>query len=336
MSEIISPIELDHELLYGDTRGSDELRALIAQTYRGIESNSVLVTTGTAEANFLTLTSLLEPNDEVILVVPTYFQAYGIIRQLGARAKLVSLEEKEGYALPFEKLKHAFSRRTKLVFYTNPNNPTGVTASVSDVRAICEMAQERRAFVLCDEVLRGLEMDGGLSASPAELYEKGISTASLSKLGIRGIRIGWVVASDRKVLEQAWELKDYTTLSHSGLSEKIASAAMKPEKLKWLRERAQRSFRNGRTDLMEWVNREPTLLTCVSPSAGGSAFPQYLATVNSIAFGEGLLKAEGVLIAPGIYFGLDQHFRIKFVADDRQNLLESFSRITRFLRHYRS
>jgi aspartate/methionine/tyrosine aminotransferase len=331
LSEIMSPQELDNELLYGDTRGSEELRTLIAQTYTGIGPRDVLVTTGTAEANFLALTSLLEPEDETVLIVPTYFQAYGIVRGLGANAKLISLREEQGYAVPLEDVKNALSAKTKLIFYTNPNNPTGATVPDADVRAICEMAGERQAFVLCDEVLRGLEMDGNLSASPVGMYERGISTASLSKLGIRGIRIGWLAASDSKMIQHAWELKDYTTLSHSGLSERIARVAMKPEKLNWLRQRARKSFREGRALLMNWINENLTLLNCVYPSAGGSAFPRYFAKLNSVGFGESLLKEEDVMIVPGTYFGSDRHFRIKFVTDDRQKLLEGFARISRFL-----
>jgi len=336
LSEIIPLQELDNELLYGDTRGSEELRTLVAQTYEGIDSNNVLATTGTAEANFLTLTSLLEPDDEAVLIVPTYFQAHGIVQRLGAHAKLVSLDEEQGFAVPLENVKNALSAKTKLIFYTNPNNPTGATMPNEDVRALCEMAEERQAFVVCDEVLRGLEMDGNVSASPVGMYERGISTASLSKLGIRGIRIGWLAALDSKLIQQAWGLKDYTTLSHSGLSERIATAAMKPERLRWLRDRAQKSFRDGRTLLMNWINENSSVLSCVRPSAGGSAFPQYFAEMNSIAFGESLLNEEDVLIAPGSYFGSDKHFRIKLVADDRRRLLEGFARISRFLQHHAS
>jgi hypothetical protein len=336
LSEIISPQELDKELLYGDTRGSEELRILIAQTYEEINSDNVLVTTGTAEANCLTLTTLVEPGDEAILIVPTYMQAYGLVRALGAQVKLVHLDEKQNYTVPLEEVKNALSAKTKLIFYTNPNNPTGATMQGTDVEAICELAEDEQAFVVCDEVLRGLEMDGTLSTSPVGIYEKGISTGSLSKLGIRGIRIGWLAASESKMIQQAWPLKDYTTLSHSGLSERIASAAMKPDRLDWLRERARESFRDGRKLLVNWVKENSSVLGCVPPSAGGSAFPQYFADLNSVTLAESLLKKEDVLIAPGTYFGSDKHFRIKFVPDDLQRLLEGFARIGRFLRQQSS
>jgi aspartate/methionine/tyrosine aminotransferase len=332
LSEIVSPQELDKELLYGNTQGSEELRTLIAQTYGKIESNNVLVTTGTAEANYLTLTSLVEPGDEAIMIVPTYMQAYGLVRALGAQVKLVHLDEKQNYKVPIEELKNALSSKTKLIFYTNPNNPTGATMQRADVEAICELAEDKRAFVVCDEVLRGLEMNGALSTSPVDIYEKGISTGSLSKLGIRGIRIGWLAAPDSKTIQQTWSLKDYTTLSHSGLSENIASAAMKPDRLDWLRERARKSFRDGRKLLVHWVKENSNVLGCVLPSAGGSAFPLYSANIDSVVLAESLLKQEDVLVAPGAYFGSDRHFRIKFVPDDMQKLLEGFARVGRFLR----
>ena len=336
LSELTDPKAVDDELLYGDTRGSLQLRDLIASNYSGLSAENVLVTTGTAEANFLTLTSLLDRGDEVIIIVPTYMQAYGLARGLGAQVKLILTSDEENNSIPLEKLKSSITHKTKAIFYTNPNNPTGSIISEAAVRAICEVADEYGSYVVCDEVLRGLEMDGGLTISPASIYEKGISTASVSKLGIRGIRIGWLSSPDNGIVREAWKLKDYTTLSHSGMSEKIATIAMQPEKLNWLRKKAVESFREGRALLMKWINENPQVLSCVTPAAGGSAFPRYRMRMDSTSFGEALLKEEEVLIAPGTCFGSDNHFRIKFVTDNQSKLLEAFGRISRFLQRHAS
>ena len=333
LSELMDPNELDDELLYGDTRGSVELRKLIASNYGELSSENVLVTTGTAEANFLTLTSLIDRSDEVILIVPTYMQAYGLARGLGAQVKLILMGEENNDRILLEKLKETISTKTKMIFYTNPNNPTGSTMSEATVRAICEIAREYGSYVVCDEVLRGLEIDGDLTLSPASIYEKGVSTASLSKLGIRGIRIGWISSPDSKFISEAWKLKDYTTLSHSGISEKVATIAMQPDKLNWLRRKAKESFREGRVLLMKWIGDNSQLLTCVTPTAGGSAFPKYFANMDSTSFGERLLEEEDVLIAPGTCFGSDNHFRIKFVGENKK-LIEGFDRISNFLRRH--
>lgn len=334
LSELMDPKELDDELLYGDTRGSVELRKRIASNYGGLSPENVLVTTGTAEANFLTLTSLIDRNDEAILIVPTYMQAYGLARGLGAQVKLIHMTEENNNSIPLEKLKGAISAKTRMIFYTNPNNPTGSTMSEATVRAICEIASEYGSYVVCDEVLRGLEMDGDMTVSPASIYEKGISTASLSKLGIRGIRIGWLSSPDSRFINEAWKIKDYTTLSHSGISEKIATIAMRPDKLNWLRKKATESFREGRALLMKWISDNSQLLTCVTPTAGGSAFPKYHVNMDSTSFGERLLEEEDVLVAPGTCFGCDNHFRIKFVAENHEKLLNGFDRISNFLRRH--
>ena len=335
LSELTDPKWLDDELLYGDTRGSLELRDLIASNYSGLSAENVLVTTGTAEANFLTMTSLLDHGDEVIIIIPTYMQTYGLARGLNAQVKLIPTNEEENNSIPLEKLKSSVTNRTKIIFYTNPNNPTGSIISESTVRAICEIAGECGSYVVCDEVLRGLEMDGGLTVSPASVYEKGISTASVSKLGIRGLRIGWLSSPDSGIVNDAWKVKDYTTLSHSGISEKVATIAMQPDKLNWLRRKAVESFREGRALLMKWINDNSRLLTCVTPAAGGSAFPRYHTRIDSTTFGEALLREEDVLIAPGACFGSDSHFRIKFVADN-QKLIAAFGRISRFLERHAS
>lgn len=334
LSELMNPEELDDELLYGDTRGSEELRKLVASNYEELHPENVLVTTGTAEANYLTLTALLDHKDEAILIVPTYMQAYGLARGLGAQVKLILMSEENNNSIPLEQLKRTISSKTKMIFYTNPNNPTGSTMNESTVRAICEIAKEYGSYVICDEVLRGLEIDGVMTLSPASIYEKGVSTASLSKLGIRGIRIGWLTSPDSTLINETWKLKDYTTLSHSGISERIAITAMQPDKLKWLREKARNSFKEGRVLLMKWINENPQLLTCIPPTAGGSAFPKYYAKMDSMRFGESLLQEEDVLVAPGACFGCENHFRIKFVADNHQKLLEGFDRISHFLQRH--
>lgn len=102
----------------------------------------------------------------------------------------------------------------------------------------------------------------------------GILTASLSKIGLLGLRIGWIAAR-KEVTESCWCCTDYTTLSHSGLSEYLATVALRKNKIEELREKARAVFTKNLEILKSWIKESAGELDCVIPKAGGSAFPRY-------------------------------------------------------------
>ena len=329
--DLIQSLDLEGEILYRSTRGSLRLREEIAAQYpgRAIDPEEILVTTGTAEANFLMLSSLLEPGDEMLLVVPTYLQSVGIARAMGAEVKTVSLDEKAGWKLSMDAFEAAISPKTKAIFLTNPNNPTGSRLDGPTLRAICRLADRVGAYVVSDEALRGLEADGLMAPSPVEFYERGASTGSLSKIGLGGIRVGWVVGS-RSLVEQCWVHKDYTTLAHSGLGEVLAELALEPENINRFRLRAREFVREHSALLMEWIERRAEVLSCVRPLAGGSAFPALHLSMDAITFCEQALQQVSVALSPGDYFGAPMHIRVRYGVR-RAVLDEGLSRLDKLL-----
>jgi aspartate/methionine/tyrosine aminotransferase len=329
--DLVEGLDLDKEIGYRSTRGSLKLREGIAALYTGrkVEPGQILITTGTAEANFLLLSSLLEPGDELVLFVPSYLQSIGIARAFGAAVKTVALHEKEGWKLHLDELEAAISPKTKVIVVTNPNNPTGSWFDPSTLQAICGLAGRIGAYVIADEALRGLEVEGVMAPSPSELYERGCSTGSLSKIGLSGIRLGWIVGP-RPIVEQCWAHKDYTTLAHSGLSEVFAEIALEAKNIERFRVRARNFVRQHSSILMEWVERHPGVLSCVRPVAGGSAFPALQLPLDAITFCRRALQEVSVALSPGDYFGVPMHFRIRYGAR-RDVLLEGLSRLDKFL-----
>lgn len=329
--DLIVGLDLDKEIGYRTTRGSLKLREEIAALYSGrkVDPDEILVTTGTAEANFLLLSSLLEPGDELILFVPSYLQSIGIARAFGAVVKTVSLHEKEGWKLHLNELEAAISPKTKAVVVTNPNNPTGSWFDPSTLQDICSLAGRVGAYVIADEALRGLEVGGVMAPSPSELYGRGCSTGSLSKIGLSGIRLGWVVGP-RPIVEQCWVHKDYTTLAHSGLSEVFAEIALEAKNIERFRVRARHFVREHSDILMEWIERHPGVLSCARPVAGGTAFPALQLPLDAITFCKRALQQVSVALSPGDYFGVPMHFRIRHCAR-REVLLEGLSRLDKFL-----
>ncbi len=172
-------------LTYGDIEGSPRLRQAIAGLYQSIAPEQITVTNGAIGANALTMLALVEPGDQVISVLPTYQQHYSIPESIGAQVHILRLREETGWLPDPEELRglvRAAGGRVKLININNPNNPTGSVMEEPLLRELVEIARSAGAWLLCDEVYRGLCHQGeAYTASVADLYEKGISTGSMSK-----------------------------------------------------------------------------------------------------------------------------------------------------------
>ncbi|MEO5510177.1 MAG: aminotransferase class I/II-fold pyridoxal phosphate-dependent enzyme [Longimicrobiales bacterium] len=120
----------DTPLGYGQSNGSDELRTQIAGLYASAEDRGVVVTNGSAEANYVALWELIEPGDDVAIVVPAYMQAYSLVTNFGAHVIEIPLREELGWQPDPDDIARLVTDRTRAVIVTNPNNPTG--AGLSD------------------------------------------------------------------------------------------------------------------------------------------------------------------------------------------------------------
>jgi hypothetical protein len=331
LSQLTDGLDPDTLLTYGGvTNGSETIRARIADLYENVSEDDVLVTTGAAEANFLVMHSLLEAGDELIAFKPCYWQCIGIARSLGARVKLCDLIEEEAYRPDTEQLRDRITSQTKVISLVNPNNPTGAVISHEEMDTICEIADTVGAWVLADGALRGLETDGPQAASPVEVYERGIATGSVTKPGLKGLRIGWL-AAEAELLERCWILKDYTTLSHSGIGELLAEIALQPQKRAMILERACDTIRHRRALLSDWMDDMYPLLEWVPAQAGHTGFIKYDLDAHSVDLCTRLLEEEGVLLSPGDYFGSPNHLRLRYSCDEEM-LIAGLDRIEAFLR----
>ncbi|NTW03197.1 MAG: aminotransferase class I/II-fold pyridoxal phosphate-dependent enzyme, partial [Oscillochloris sp.] len=181
------------QLTYGAIEGSVRLRGLIAGTYAHQSPEQIVVTHGAIGANALVHETLVEPGDRVISVLPTYQQHYSIPESYGADVQILRLREENGFLPDLDELRALATPGTKLIAINNPNNPTGAVMDRTLLEQIVAIARERDAWLLSDEVYRGLGDDGDATI-PAivDLYEKGISTGSMSKVySLAGLRLGW-------------------------------------------------------------------------------------------------------------------------------------------------
>jgi aspartate/methionine/tyrosine aminotransferase len=326
LKEVVPQMPSDTVMNYCATNGSETLRAQVADWYR-VEPENILITSGTSEANLLVNMTLLEAGDEYFAETPQYEQTTGVARMLGAKVKPLHLIEGDDWKPDLAELATKINRHTKMIFINNPNNPTGAVMTQEEMQTLCEMAERVGAYVHCDNALRGSEV-GGTSAPTPESYEKGIITGSISNLGATSPRIGWIVA-DEDIVERCWVMKDYTTISHCGIGEKIAEKLL-TNRARYIKR--NQTIRQANIDMWNsWCRDNPELMKCTNPAGGFTVFPRYKNRLGSSKFAERLLKEEGVMVAPGDQFGVERHLRIN-IGTRGDTFSRGLERIGRFMR----
>ena len=308
---------LREPLGYTQTNGTVELRELVAADYPGASAGHVLITAGSAEANFLACWRLVEPGDEVVVQHPNYLQTHLLAAAHGARVRpwplrLDGASDRRRWAPALEALDALVTPRTRLVVLCNPNNPTGARLTAAEVDAVCAAAARHGAWVLSDEVYRGAERHGSLTASAWGRYERVVVTGGLSKAyGLAGLRIGWLVAPAARAAE-LWSRRDFTTIAPAALSDHLARLALTPDTRRRLLTRARRRIADHYAIVRDWVTSGGAGLTHVPPEAGAIAFVRYPHAIGSEALTTRLRETASVLVAPGAHFGLEGYVRIGF------------------------
>jgi aspartate/methionine/tyrosine aminotransferase len=303
----------DTWLGYGDIVGSARLREAIAALYgERVTADSILTANGAIGANFLALYALVEPGTTVVSVQPTYQQLFSVPESLGADVHVVRLREEDGYLPDVEAIRAAADDRTTLIVLNNPNNPTGALIDEPLLREIVEVAREHDAWLFCDEVYRKLEHEPGTTApSVADLYEKGVSSGSMSKsYSLAGLRTGWV-AGPAEIVQRCLDVRDYTTISAGVLDDALAAVALVHHDA--VLERSLGIVRGNLAVVDEWIAREPHL-RYVRPRAGTIALVHYDLDVPSTDFCQGLFDANGAFVMPGAAFGEEYSFRLGYAS----------------------
>ena len=295
---------------YANSMGRDGTRAAVASFHPEASRDNVLITTGTSEANFLALATLVEPGDEVIIVMPNYMQLHGIARGLGAKVKEVWLREEWGWRIDLDALRAAVTDRTKVVCVCNPNNPTGQVLTAAEVLDVATIVEPHGTWLLADEVYRGAERVGPETATFWGHHDRIIATGGLSKAyGLAGLRIGWIVAPPERIAA-AWAMKDYTTIAPATLSDLLAEIAL--ARRESLLKRA-RYLLNERWPILEsWAAAHAQELHWVAPAAGGICFFGYSFPIESAEFVDRLIREWSTMVVPGIHFKAERHLRIGF------------------------
>lgn len=317
------------QMTYGSIEGSIRLRTAVAALYSSRSGQDVLVTHGAIGANALVYQGLVEPGDRVISIVPNYQQHYSIPESLGADVQRLALRSEQAYLPDLDALRRLITPRTKMIAFSNPNNPTGSLMDREILEEIADIAAHVGAYVLSDEVYRGTSQDGdSLTPSVTDLYDKGISIGSMSKaFSLAGFRLGWICGPP-EVLRAAEIHRDYNTISVGILDDVFSSIALESRDKVLARSRG--IVRTNLEILDRWMDAEDAL-SYVKPRAGTITLLKYAFDIPSQDLCVSLLRQTGVLLTPGSAFDAEGTVRIGY-ANNSAILEEGLRRTSDFLR----
>jgi aspartate/methionine/tyrosine aminotransferase len=309
-------------LAYPLSEGSEETRANVAAWYPGATPEHVTMVNGGSEANFLALWALLEPGDRLAFMVPNYMQGWGLGSFFGRASDRVRLRlGDDGWQLDRDQLHDAVTKRTKAVMVCNPNNPTGHVLTADEMDEVVRAADRVGAWIVADEIYRGAELDVD-DATPTFFgrYERVIVTSGLSKaFAMPGLRVGWAVAPP-ETIARIWDRHDYTTLTPSAVSDRLAAFAMLPEVREAILARTRAILRANFPRLEAWLRSHDDVFTWARPAAGAIAYARYDLPIKSFDLAERIRTERSVLLVPGDMFGLKKGLRFGFGYDIEHTL----------------
>ena len=298
-------------LHYGNFFGLDRLLAALSKLYEDVSPNMVLTVHGGTGANNAVITELTDTGGNVVALIPNYQQHYSIPQSLGAEVRLLELKEEDDYLPDLNRLETLIDGKTSLVTLSNPNNPTGSFIDREMMKKICDLAGKVGAYVLSDEIYRGL--DDAYMPSVVDVYERGVATCSTSKVfSMAGTRIGWIVTRDRETHKRLENRRSYDTICCGVFDELLVAIALEHQDI--ILERSRQIVRKNRDILDRWLKTQP-LLRCTNKSYSSTAFIKYddkAIPMSATELGIDMLEKAKTLVCHGDCFDIPHSFRLGY------------------------
>jgi aspartate/methionine/tyrosine aminotransferase len=284
-------------------RGHRELREEVAKLYPGVDSEEVLICTGTSEALYLAFHLLLKPKSKVALLWPAFQALYEVPLMLGA--EVIKVEAQSPLQANIWE-----SVDADLFVINHPHNPTGADFKPPEVEQLTRILKSKNKPVLFDEHYRFFDRHldiGWTGVSPKDMF---YGTGSFTKcFGVTGLRIGWLIA-DKDFIRRARSFKDYITHTVSPISEKIALGLLQNKdtfisKIKAEVESNIRYFESHLhllSDIQDFQAIDGGLVGWAKLKEG----------VSSENYADQLMEQTGVFVLPGKDFEEEGFLRIGF------------------------
>jgi len=281
---------------------------------------NVIISAGAKQSIYNVLFTLLNPQDEVIILAP-YWVSYPEMVKMCFGIPVIVTPEDGSFHPRMEEIERAVSSYTKAIIVNSPNNPSGCVFSDEFIAQIVDFCERKKIYLIMDDIYHKLVFDGLKPAPAYRFTNKDLESSmvivvnGVSKLyGMTGFRIGWVVAN-RKLVEIMTNIQAQTTSCTSVILQAAAEGALNG--LQSIVESLRMTFQNNR-DIVVQELASLNGVRVTKPSGTFYVLPDFRAycpssiASNSVELSKFLLKKALVVTVPGKEFGMEGHLRLSF------------------------
>lgn len=328
---------LDGNTRYSPNAGLLELRDAISKKYSignnaNYSANNVAISVGATEAFFLTLQSILNEGDEVIIIEPYWVQYENIVKL--NRAVPVIVTPRIGSLEPhIDDIVKAITNKTKAIIVNSPNNPSGVVYSSSLIEEISNLSVQKNFYVISDEVYKSLVYESDFNGFSNYLFDNLIIINSFSKeFSMTGWRVGYIIAN-YELINTIIKMQQNVAVCPSTISQFAAIEAI--NNIDFYSSLIREEFRSRRNVLVQNLSLCPHLHFDIPKATFYSFIDISELRMGSYDFCINLLEKEQVAVIPGIAFGshFDTYIRLAFTMNENK-IKEGVNRITNFVQNY--
>jgi aspartate aminotransferase len=331
---------------YTPTAGIPDLReAIAAKSMRDsgldVKASQVLVTNGGKHAIATAFISVLNPGDEVLIPAPYWTTYPEAVYLTGATPVPVMTSEANGFRIGVEELERARTKKTKMLVFNSPSNPSGAVLRPDEVAAIGQWAAEHDIWVLCDEIYEHLvygdARNVSLPVASPELGDRWIVVNGVAKsYAMTGWRVGWMISAP-DIMDAAFNYQSQTTSNISNISQRAAVAALTGDLMAV--EEMREVFDRRRQVMVKMLNKIDGI-TCAEPEGAFYCFPNVTGLLgrslggrvanSSSELADLLLETIKIAVVPGEAFGTPGFFRFSYALAEN-DLVEGLERLTSFV-----
>jgi aspartate aminotransferase len=294
-----------------------------------VQPENVIVSSGAKQSVYNVLFSILNPQDEVIVLAP-YWVSYPEMIKMVYGVPVVVTPEDGRYLPRMADIEQAVSSATRALIVNSPNNPSGLMYPEDLVAEIVRFCERKGIYLIMDDIYHKLVFDGKKAPSAYKYVSKDIESSKLivingiSKLyGMTGFRIGWTIAN-RKLTEVLNNVQAQTTSCASPISQAAAEGALTG--LQSVVEGLRLMIENNRNVMMDELHSF-TGVKVAKPDGTFYCFPDFRAySGNSVELSNFLLKKALVVTVPGREFGMEGHLRLTY-AGSVKDITEGVTRM---------
>lgn len=308
------------DVKYAPTEGLPSLKkAIIRYTEenygRLVAPENVIVSTGAKQSIYTILFSLIDPQDEVIILSP-YWVSYPEMVRMVYGVPVIVTPEDGSFQPKMAEIERAVSSYTKAIIINNPNNPSGIVYPDEFIADIVDFCERRDIFIIMDDIYHKLVFDGKRAAPAYEFTNcdvdssRIISINGISKLyGMTGFRVGWTVAS-RELVEVMSVVQSQTITCPPSLSQAAAEGALTG--VQSVVENLRLTIQNNRDVIMRELQSFEGV-TVTKPDGTFYCMPDFRAYgSDSVELARFLLRKALVVTVPGKPFGMEGYLRLSY------------------------